>query len=789
MTHETDSVDELTVLRCTQGHLKATKEFAKQKDGTIEKTSFHAGKQFRHEKIPVASIYDLRNVLTMLIEEPQKFVIRGQLKDGMGAVVFRRSQKENAAFDPCPRWWVMLDIDKLALPEGLDPIEDPDAVVLWVIKQLPDFFHGVTCFYKFSSSQNVPKKIGEQPDRVVSVHIWFWCNRSVSDQEWRKFFDEYPSPVDQALFNAVQMHYTASPIFTGFDDPLPQRHGLIKGEKDEVTLPDISTLGKSQKEAKPDNGNADHGHSGREYAGRNDALFRELCRIRRRLGYPEGVIRVIAHALNDGKLAYLHESFCSEGALEGSEVEQIIGSVMSYDADSEPDADEILDEEEALMLMNVQHAVVMESGKTLVITEQRNEALERIEIIRSSFTDIKNYYCRKQVLIGYNDDREPITRGLGKWWVEHPSARHYPKVVFSPQKDAGDAFNLWRGFGVEATEGDSSLFWEHVLIVICGGNKKHYRYVRKWLAQLVQQLDRQGETALVLRGERGVGKSMFVAILGKLFGQHYLPISNSRHLTGNFNAHLQDTILLFGDEAFWAGDKQGESVLKTLVTEAMILIEPKGVNSFLAKNHLHIILASNSDWVVPAGMQERRFFVLDVSSEKQGDYDYFNSLMKQMESGGYEALLYDLQHEDIFDFNVRDVPKTEALLEQKIRSLDPDHKWFFGKLYDGRMLETDGLWERQISKKDIQEDYVRTCTNMRVPRINDKTALGMFLRKAVPGLKSARQSGQLCYIFPPLDECRKAFAKLIGQEINWPDAEEEEKIMKEMHEELDDEPI
>lgn len=778
--------DNLMVLRCTRDHLKATKEFEKQKDDTIKKTSFKAGMQFRHEQIPVSSIYDLDKVLTLLMTEPQKFVVRGQLKEGMGAVVFRRSKKENAAFDPCARHWVMLDIDKLDLPDGFDPVKDPDAVVLWIIGQLPDFFGGVTCYYKFSSSQNVPDKIGEAPSRVVSVHMWFWCDRAVSDEEWRKVFEAYPSPVDMALFNAVQIHYTATPLFKGFDDPLAKRHGLIKGEKDEVTVPDVSALSKPKNE--PKQGDNEQAESGKEYAGRNDALFRELCRIRR-LGFPESVIRTMAHALNDSRPTFLHESFGSDGPLEGSEVEQIITSVMNYDAESDNEADGSLGEEDALELMNSRHAVVMESGKTLVITEQKNEALGRIEIIRSSFGDIKNYYCRKQVLLGLDEEDRPILRPLGKWWVEHQRARHYPKVIFSPKQEVGEAYNLWRGFGVKAIKGDCSLFWEHVEGIICGGNREHYRYVRKWLAKLVQDLDKQGESALVLRGERGVGKGVFVSAIGKLFGQHYLQISNAKHLTGNFNAHLQDAILLFGDEAFWAGDKQGEAVLKTLVTESMLFIEPKGINPFPAKNHLHIILASNSDWVVPAGMQERRFLVLDVSNERQRDFEYFQRLIDQLKNGGYEALLYDLQNEDISDFNVRDVPSTAALLEQKLRTLDADHKWFFGKLYDGKLLDGHDIWERQILKSELQKDYVQTCMNMRVSRINDKTSLGMFLNKVVPGLKSAREGGKPCYIFPSLGECRKNFAEQVGQEIDWPDAEQEENVLKEMQEELDKEPM
>jgi hypothetical protein len=48
-----------------------------------------------------------------------------------------------------------------------------------------------------------------------------------------------------------------------------------------------------------------------------------------------------------------------------------------------------------------------------------------------------------------------------------------------------------------------------------------------------------------------------------------------------------------------------------------------------------------------------------------GDLEYFGKIEAQLQDGGYEALLYHLQHEiDLRDFDVRKVPKTEGLAEQ-----------------------------------------------------------------------------------------------------------------------------
>ena len=97
------------------------------------------------------------------------------------------------------------------------------------------------------------------------------------------------------------------------------------------------------------------------------------------------------------------------------------------------------------------------------------------------------------------------------------------------------------------------------------------------MARAVQEPWKPGEVAVVLRGEKGTGKTFFADHFGELFGEHYVQMSSSHHLVGHFNAHMETAIVVFADEAYWAGDKQGEGTLKTLITGNAIRIERKGV--------------------------------------------------------------------------------------------------------------------------------------------------------------------------------------------------------------------
>ena len=70
------------------------------------------------------------------------------------------------------------------------------------------------------------------------------------------------------------------------------------------------------------------------------------------------------------------------------------------------------------------------------------------------------------------------------------------------------------------------------------------------MAKAVQDPGERGEVALVMQGGQGTGKGIFAREYGKLWSQHFLPITHARHLVGHFNAHLQDAVVLFADEAF-----------------------------------------------------------------------------------------------------------------------------------------------------------------------------------------------------------------------------------------------
>jgi hypothetical protein len=160
---------------------------------------------------------------------------------------------------------------------------------------------------------------------------------------------------------------------------------------------------------------------------------------------------------------------------------------------------------------------------------------------------------------------------------------------------------------------------KHTSEVLAAGDKAVDAYIINWLAWAVQHPDQQPETALVFLGKRGTGRGTLGNAMWRIFGNHALHITSPQHLVGRFNAHLRQCAFLFADEAYAVADRIAEGRLKALITDPTIPMEAKGRDVITVPNHLHVMMASNEDWVVPAGEIERRFVVQEVANDHAQD--------------------------------------------------------------------------------------------------------------------------------------------------------------------------
>ena len=418
--------------------------------------------------------------------------------------------------------------------------------------------------------------------------------------------------------------------------------------------------------------------------------------------------------------------------------------------------------EDDIDALNARHFIVGVGATTAV-----GDEYDGIPLIQT-FEHFKRKYCKRT--IPRMKKGKLITVPLADYWLQHERGRQYERLVFKPPPCPCDPrdYNLWHGLTTKPSEGDWSKMAEHIRQVICSGSDAYSEYLLNWMAMSVQTPGVLPEVAVALRGGRGTGKSLFVRAFGELFGPHFLHLSSGEQLTGHFNAHLAAKVLVFADEAYWAGDKKAESSLKRLITEPSLLIERKGIDAHMENNFTHLILATNNDWSFPAGTDERRVFALQVSDERKQEHGYFGALVAELESGGREAMLHDLLERDLTGFNVRQVPATKELAEQKLQTLTPIELWWYGVLADGTI---GGTWPTRVDRQTLlllaQEALKKEGVAERSLRIK----LGMALKRLLPGGAVGDRGVGGHYRLPPLATCRAHFCKVVA-DVTW-DAEPE----------------
>lgn len=463
--------------------------------------------------------------------------------------------------------------------------------------------------------------------------------------------------------------------------------------------------------------------------------------------------------------------------------------VTEFAAYSAPTAEaETSTAKSSLQDMNERFYVVQEDGK-LRILELRDDPEVRarcwVRYTKKDFLEVcQSVYHYPLMEVQQGDKTVQIP--LAKRWIEvnAKGKRVYPAgVVFKPEVDAeriGDALNMWRGFAVQPQQGDWSLLQDLTLHTLCRGDAASFEYVLNWLARAVQLPHVPAGTACVFKGIKGIGKGTLGRAFVHLFGPHGKPINSPSQVTGRFNSHLQDCVALFADEAFYAGDKAGERILKALITEPDLMYEAKGLTPHTGRNCIHIVMASNEGWVVPAGLDaERRFAVFEAVEEKRS-FDFFDRLVHQLEHGGYEAMLYDLQRRDISHFRVHDVPLTKALADQKIESMDLAEQWVYSLLSSGDWggLPATTLDDRggcAILAHDLQNSYIQHMGRRLLSKLPE-TEVGYVLKKTVPNLKRCRITRPAeridvasmrpwAYCLPAIDSVKINFTRLLGYDV------------------------
>jgi len=325
---------------------------------------------------------------------------------------------------------------------------------------------------------------------------------------------------------------------------------------------------------------------------------------------------------------------------------------------------------EALSLMN-SHYVVGRTGQETAIYRRAESGL-LVFVPNDQFTlEVANIFVKSP-----NGSGKPTP--VEKFWKQHRQ-RCELDLVFKPGGtiEAGE-INQWLDFGVvpRQTRRRIRSLLRHIWKVICRCNKAKFKDVIRWLAWAVQNPDKPAGVVMVLVSRKqGTGKTTLGLLMVQIFGPHGALVDDKDRLLGRFNDWLEFTCFVLAEEVLWAGDHRTADKLKSLITAETIQVERKFGGCRQVKNRLHMIMTTNHEFAVAAGVGDRRYFVLDVSDEHARDQAWFDRLYRDLNDGGREEFLDFLQSVQLGTWHPREIVKTTETTEQQRMSGDSVSQW------------------------------------------------------------------------------------------------------------------
>lgn len=234
------------------------------------------------------------------------------------------------------------------------------------------------------------------------------------------------------------------------------------------------------------------------------------------------------------------------------------------------------------------------------------------------------------------------------------------RIVFKPQGELAGELNLFKGLPLAPDSSKSCARIVEHLAILAGGDPGLAHWITSWLAYPIQHPGAKMQTALVVHGAQGTGKSILFETIMRLIYGAYMDVIGQYELDSRFSGWASQKLFVVCDEV--AADRRNVKVrnrLKMLITGETIGIEEKNLSRRVEENHMNLVLLSNEDRPVQLEEGDRRYTV--VRCDRMQTPDYFEALAAEIAAGGAAGFLHYLTSYDLADFNPHTPPfETEA---------------------------------------------------------------------------------------------------------------------------------
>lgn len=300
-------------------------------------------------------------------------------------------------------------------------------------------------------------------------------------------------------------------------------------------------------------------------------------------------------------------------------------------------------------------AAAANDGSTPMVSQMSiDEAVERYSNIYGLGGQVLFDHALRRVVLR-NDVLNLLPRHGWEGMRTHPAWRTVldTQIGFDPtQRDTDILANLFGGWPTVPKQGGCETLLE-LLYYLCTNEPEAdalFQWMLKWLAYPIQHPGAKMQTALVVHGPQGTGKSRFFEVYAKIFGQ-YGRVLGQEALEDKFNADwAEKKLFILADEVLAKQEMYHiKNRLKGFVTGDTIRVNPKNLPARNEKNHMNIVFLSNELQPLALELDDRRHCVIWVPPKL--DDGVFDAVSAEVDAGGIAALHWHLKYEvELGDF-------------------------------------------------------------------------------------------------------------------------------------------
>ena len=314
-----------------------------------------------------------------------------------------------------------------------------------------------------------------------------------------------------------------------------------------------------------------------------------------------------------------------------------------------------------------------------------------------------------------------------KKWTTCPTIKTFDTVAFNPYNKNPDPTppNIWNRF-VPLTRVDAPVngdytefiteYFDVLMYNLCERDTDMAKFLKNYLAHMIQYPEVLPETIVYIRGNQGIGKDTLMNIITRLIDNdtYTRVIDDPMRLFGQFNKDASEKLAICINELSPKDAREFENKIKSFSTKHTISVEHKGINGTTeVKNCARLFVMSNDINIAKLSISSRREFIIEghpPSNSQTECVRFWDTLYKYIkDDNAINALFQHLNRLPLKDFNPRQFKRGRFYSSLMESNIPPIINFLYKLDYTTLNTYTDG--DTVIPLKDFAEEYNKYCTD------------------------------------------------------------------------------